>query len=97
MGEPLHPERVRSIDLFQRSEYAHLQDRLSHSIAQLVPALEKRSWSLMQRMEEERKTKDGFMNVTDVLFLWSHDFMVCRCPVARRARTLAPLTESCVQ
>ncbi|EIW57876.1 cytochrome P450 [Trametes versicolor FP-101664 SS1] len=46
-----------------------------NGLAQLTPALEKRTWEVMRCIERRQKANGGYVNLPEAFYHWSHDFM----------------------
>ena len=47
------------------------------SIADIVPQLERRTVQLLKTLEQRQsETRDGFLELSKVMYHWAHDFMV---------------------
>ncbi|KAI0636113.1 cytochrome P450 [Trametes polyzona] len=46
-----------------------------NGLAQLTPALEKRTWEVMRCIERRQAANGGYVNVPEAFYHWSHDFM----------------------
>ncbi|KAI0833790.1 cytochrome P450 [Trametes gibbosa] len=46
-----------------------------NGLAQLAPALEKRTWQVMRCIERRQAANNGYVNLPEAFYHWSHDFM----------------------